>query len=211
LAAVTRPSPSTSLLDRTARDLLDRFAAGTTTPGAGSAAALSGALAASLVEAVARYTVQAAARSERLAGFQARAAAILEEARTRSERLRSAVDEDAAAFERFWQLHRQGTRDDEALRLIIDVPLRIAEDCAAVAELAVELFDHGFRNARGEAAAAALGAIASGQSALYAARLNLMSAGTAPWVEERNHQVRTFQKFFVDLRERVEARGGGSA
>lgn len=142
-----------SFLDRCAGDLLDLFAAGKTTPGAGSAAALQGALAGSLVQAVARYS---------------RAETTLDEARARSGRLRRAVDEDAAAFARYWQ-----SRAEEDLARAIDVPLAIARDCAGLAVLALDLHETGFRNARGESAAAAWGALAAGEAALYAARVNL--------------------------------------
>lgn len=142
-----------SFLDRSAGDLLDLFAAGKTTPGAGSAAALQGALAGSLVQAVARYS---------------RAEGALSEARERSGRLRQAVDEDAAAFARFWK-----SRAQEDLLRAIEVPMAIARDCAGLAALALELYETGFRNARGESMAAAWGALAAGEAALYAARVNL--------------------------------------
>lgn len=142
-----------SFLDRSAGDLLDLFAAGKTTPGAGSAAALQGALAGSLVQAVARYS---------------RAEGPLSEARERTDRLRRAVDEDAAAFARYWK-----TRAAEDLLPAIEIPLAIARDCAGIAALALDLYETGFRNARGESVAAAWGALAAGESALYAARANL--------------------------------------
>ena len=142
-----------SFLDLAARDLLDLFAAGKTTPGAGSAAALQGALAGSLVQAVARYS---------------RAEEALREARERTDRLRRAVDEDAAAFARYWQ-----SRAEEDLLPAIEIPLAIARDCAGIAVLALDLYETGFRNARGESVAAAWGALAAGESALYAARINL--------------------------------------
>ena len=142
-----------SFLDRSAGDLLDLFAAGKTTPGAGSAAAFQGALAGSLIQAVARYS---------------RAEGALAEARERTDRLRRAVDEDAAAFARYWK-----SRVEEDLKPAIEIPMAIARDCAGLAVLALNLYETGFRNARGESVAAAWGALAAGESALYAARANL--------------------------------------
>ena len=69
-----------SFLDRTTRDLLDLFAAGKNTPGAGSAAALMGALAGSVLQTVAQHTIKAAESSKRreaYASFRERAEAIL--------------------------------------------------------------------------------------------------------------------------------------
>jgi formiminotetrahydrofolate cyclodeaminase len=148
-----------SFLDRSAGDLLDLFAAGKTTPGAGSAAALQGALAGSLVQAVARYS---------------RAEEVSSEARERCERLRRAVDEDAAAFARYWK-----SRSEEDLAQAIAIPMAIARDCAGIAALALDLYETGFRNARGESVAAAWGALAAGESALYAARANLRGRNEA--------------------------------
>lgn len=162
-----------SFLDRTSADLLDLFAAGKNTPGAGSAAALTGALAGSLLQAVARYTIRAARKPDADASYLERAEALLEEVRERSRLLSVAVDEDAAAFERFWRLK------GEALGPVIEVPLGIAEQCAALGEIGVELHDHGFKPARGEASTAVRLAIASGEAAVHIARLNLEFAGTS--------------------------------
>jgi formiminotetrahydrofolate cyclodeaminase len=191
-----------SFLDRTTRDLLDLFAAGRNTPGAGSAAALTGALAGSVLQTVARHTIKAAEGSKRrevYAPFRERAEAILKEARDRSLLLRAAVDADASAFDRFWQ-----DRTEEALQRATDIPIEIAEHCAALAEIGLELHERGFRNAQGEAAAATLSAIASGETAAYIASLNLRSAGD--WAEERKEKVRSLRRRLRELRGSIEAR-----
>src|SRR4051794_33954350 len=116
-----------SSLDRMTHDLLDLFAGGRNTPGAGSAAALTGALAGSVLQTVARHTIKAAEgakRREVYAPFKERAEVILEEARNRSQSLRAAVDADAAAFDRFWQ-----DRTEENLQRATDIPIEIAEHC----------------------------------------------------------------------------------
>ena len=160
-----------SLLDRTAADLLELFAAGKNIPGAGSAAALTGAVAGSLLQAVARYTIRAAGKGD--------AEALLEEIGERSRHLSAAVDEDAAAFERFWHL-----RTEEALGPAIEVPLAIAEHCAALGEIGVELYERGFKPARGEAKTAVLLALASGEAAVHIARLNLKFAQAGLYEEK---------------------------
>lgn len=189
-------------LDRTTLELLDLFAAGRNTPGAGSAAALTGALAGSVLQTVARHTIKAAEGSKRreiYAPFRERAEAILEEARDRSIHLRDAVDTDAAAFDRFWR-----DRTEENLQRATDIPIEIAEHCAALAEIGLELHERGFRNAQGEAAAATLSAIAGGETAAYISHLNLRSAGD--WAEERRDTVRGLRIRLRDLRGLIEAR-----
>ena len=162
-------------LDRSTGDLLDLFAAGKNVPGAGSAAALQGALAGSLIQAVAKYS-----RDEGL----------LNEARERSERLRRAVDEDAAAFQEFWR-----SRTAEALAQATEIPIAIARDCAALAAIGLELHEKGFKNARGESAAAAWGALAAAEAALYVARLNQGS---------RAEEIRSLVGDLRELRKRLE-------
>jgi len=191
-----------SFLERTTRDLLDLFAAGGNTPGAGSAAALTGALAGSVLQTVARHTIKAAEspkRREVYAPFRERAETILEEARDRSLRLREAVDADAAAFDRFWQ-----DRTEAALQRATDIPIEIAEHCILLAEIGLELHERGFRNAQGEAAAATLSAIASGETAAYIASLNLRSAGG--WAEERKEKIRSLRGRLRNLRGSIETR-----
>ncbi len=162
-------------LDLSTGDLLDLFAAGKNVPGAGSAAALQGALAGSLLQAVAKYS---------------KAEGLLDEARERSERLRKAVDEDAAAFQEFWR-----SRTSEALATATEVPLAIARDCAALAAMGLELHEKGFKNARGESAAAAWGALSAGEAALYVARLNQGS---------RAEEIRVLAGDLRELRKRLE-------
>jgi formiminotetrahydrofolate cyclodeaminase len=168
-----------SFLDRTAADLLDLFAAGKNTPGSGSAAALMGALAGSLIQAVALYS---------------KAEAIQVEARERSERLRRAVDEDAAAFNEFWRLRKPGGEEkDKALRRATEIPLAIAEDCLALAALGRELYDHGFKNARAESNTAMLSARAGAEAALHTVRLNLEAAREASWVPEVRERMKALE------------------
>ena len=192
---------SASFLDRTVHEILDIFAAGKTTPGAGSAAALAGALAGSLIQSVARYTVQDADKrgDEPL---RDRARAIFGEAEKYCERLRGAVDEDAAAFERYWKEGRAG----EDLGRATAIPIEIASDCLALAELGSELVDRGFRNSRAEAATAALSALANGEAALEIVRLNLKVAGDAPWAGEISEEIRRLSARLAEVREAVAAR-----
>lgn len=179
---------SESFLDRTARDLLDLFATGKTVPGAVSAAALQGALSGSLIQAVARYTLKS----------DPRAAALLDSAREKSERLRKAVDEDSAAFRQYWQ-----SRVEEDLRRATEIPIAIAEDCAALAETALDLYEWGFKNARGESAAAALSALAAGEAALRAALLNLKLSNDPDWAARTSEAIRSRAGALRELRERL--------
>jgi formiminotetrahydrofolate cyclodeaminase len=196
-----------SFLDCGTHELLDLFAAGKTTPGAGSAAALAGALAGALIQSVALYTIRAAEKRGDQELLRERAEAILEEARKKSERLQGAVDADAAAFAEFWKLRTTiGMEKEKALRRAIEIPMSITDDCLAVAELALELYDKGFKNARGEAVAAALSALANGEAALYAARVNLKFITSARWAEARQAEAGALGRRLRMIRGRMEER-----
>jgi methenyltetrahydrofolate cyclohydrolase len=192
------------ILSRASHDLLELFAAGNTTPGAGSAAALMGALAASLARTVAHHTLKAARsgkRRETYAPFRERAEALLAQAGELADRLRRAVDEDAAAFDRFW-----AERTEETQRRATEVPIEIAEHCLAVARIGIELWERGARSAQGEAGAATLGALAGGETAAHVAHLNLKFAGAGDWSEARKEEVRALRRHLRDLRQLAEAR-----
>jgi formiminotetrahydrofolate cyclodeaminase len=192
------------ILSRGALELLELFAAGNTTPGAGSSAALMGALAASLAQTVARHTLKAARsgkRREIYAPFRERAEALLEQAGGLADRLRQAVAEDAAAFDRFW-----AERTEETQRRATEVPIEIAEHCLAVARMGLELWERGARSAQGEAGAATLGALAGGETAAHVAHLNLKFAGAGEWAESRKKDVHDLRRRLRDLRSLAEAR-----
>jgi formiminotetrahydrofolate cyclodeaminase len=180
-------------------DLLERFAAAKLTPGAGSAAALLGAVAGSLAQAAARYAIKRRER-EGEASFRERATVLLTAARERSERLGQAVEEDAVAFTQYWE-----SRAAEALGRATDVPIGIARECVALAEMGLELYVRGHRNARGEAGTAVLSALAGADSALHTARLNLRSAAPAPWIDSRRAEIRGLRGQILLLREKVES------
>lgn len=192
------------ILSRGSEELLELFAAGNTTPGAGSSAALMGALAASLARTVARHTLKAARsgkRREIYAPFRERAEALLEQAGELADRLRRGVEEDAAAFDQFW-----AERTEETQRRATEVPIEIAEHCLAVARIGLELWEWGARSAQGEAAAATLGALAGGETAAHVAHLNLKFAGAGEWAERRKEDVRDLRHRLRDLRKDAEAR-----
>jgi formiminotetrahydrofolate cyclodeaminase len=214
-----------SFLNRITVDLLELFAAGKPTPGAGSAAALIGALSGSLAQSVAQYTIKAAKNSKRrddYVPFQERAEEILDEARSRSHHLRNAVDEDSVAYDQYrshWRLQEayiEGAteaekadlqaRTSESLKRATDIPIEIAEGCIALAEMGLELYGRGYRDARGETCTAVLTAIASGEAAMHTASLNLQSARVAVWMDSRRDKIRVLRRRLRDLRKLIESR-----
>jgi len=168
------------LLDLTTRELLQRFGSTDPTPGGGSAAALAGALAAALgamVCAMPKTRSGAPAERERLDRALARAQAA-------GARLQALVDEDSAAFDAVMAAFRlpKATDDEKAARKraiaaanqrATEVPLRTAESCLEVLEVAAEAAAHGNLNATSDARTSAAAALAGLIGALENVRINV--------------------------------------
>ncbi len=141
-------------------EFLDALAATTPVPASGAAAAVVGAMAAELVAMTARATT----------GW-ADAAGIAAQARGLASRLRPLAAADAAAFARVLELRADTSSDHRdlgpALERSADIPLEIADACAATAELAALTAERAVGHERADAVAAA--ALAEGATRAAAA------------------------------------------
>lgn len=159
--------------EATADPFLDRLAAGTATPGGGSAAAQAGAMAAALVAMVGRLTIG----KKKYADVESEAQRVVSEAETLRERLSAAVEQDAQAFEAVLAAMRlpkdDAERREQELQAATvqagEVPLGVARDSAKIIALASEMVSIGNANAVTDAGAAANLA----QAALRSAGLNV--------------------------------------
>ncbi len=158
---------------------LEQLAAGTPTPGGGSAAAHAGAMAAALVAMVGRLTLG----KKKYAEVQDRVEQIVGAADGLRSRLEAAVTQDARAFEAVLAANRLPANSDElqqarraalerATLLAGEVPLSVARDCAAVLALAVEIASIGNVNAISDAGVAGELALAGLSGAGMNVRIN---------------------------------------
>lgn len=154
------------------------------TPGGGTASAHSGAVAASLVQMVANLTIG----KKKYADVASEMASVAKEAEALTRSLLVMGDEDAASYDgvsRAYKLPREGDGAAEARARAIDeallhasqVPLRAAESCVRVAELAAFVAVHGNSNAVSDAGVAALLAEAACRGACYNVAINVSSLG----------------------------------
>ncbi len=161
---------------------LDALAAGTPTPGGGSAAAHTGAVAAALVAMVARLTLG----KKKYESVKERMWAILEQAENLRQDLLRNVEEDSLAFEGVMQafkLPKDTPEQEQQRQQAIEkatleasrVPLVTAQNCLEVQKLAAELTETGNLNAISDAASAATLARAALTCAAYNVRINLAS------------------------------------
>lgn len=158
---------------------LDRLAAGTPTPGGGSAAAHAGAMAAALVAMVARLTIG----KKKYAAVEAQMWPVIEQAEQLRAELTCAIEEDAAAFDAILNASRlpktspeeQQIRTaalEEATLHAAEVPLSTAEKAARVLSLAALVARLGNLNAISDAASGAALARASLTGAGLNVRIN---------------------------------------
>ena len=159
-------------------DFLDSLAAGTATPGGGSAAAYSGAMAAGLVSMVARLTIGKKGYAE----VEREMENILSESETLREELTLAVKEDSEAFNQVMAAYKKPKTDQnreeeiqDAILKAAEVPLSVARKALRVSELALKTAELGNKNAITDSGAGANLAYAAVTSAGYNVRINLGS------------------------------------
>lgn len=147
-----------SLLDLSARTLLDRFASSDPTPGGGSAAALAGATGAALVAMVCGMPKTRTGSADERARLTDTLSAVGEASR----KLRILVDEDTAAYDGVVAAYRlpKDTDDQKAVRkqaiavgmkTATEVPLRTVEACLVVLRAARVAVADGNPNAASDA------------------------------------------------------------
>ena len=197
------------------QDFLDSLAAGTPTPGGGSAAAHAGAMGAALVSMVARLTVG----KEKYARVREEMEEILEESEKLRAELTSAVERDAAAFQALMEAYRlpkdDSNRDEQikaATLQAAQVPLEVARTADRIMQLALLTAERGNANAITDGAAGANLAHAAVHSACYNVRINLLGlkdpeAVEALLTECRELESRT-KKSRMKLQETLQERGG---
>ena len=116
-------------------------------------------------------------KSARLSGKQwDGAAAALERAHALRVESLALIEEDAAAYLAFVEAVRQQEEVEIAHARTVDVPLRMTRAAAEVAELAVQLANHGNPNLRADAVVAATLAAAAAESGFILISVNVGDA-----------------------------------
>jgi formiminotetrahydrofolate cyclodeaminase len=188
----------------------ERLAAGTPTPGGGSAAALAGSLGASLVAMVCALTVGREGYREHDEALRS----IAGRAENLRRELLALVDRDAAAYDGVMAALRLPKATDaeksvrraalrQANRLATEAPLAASEGCRNVLELAAGLLPKGNRNARSDIGSAALLAGAGLQAALMNVRVNLPGLGDEESAAVIEARARTLESEGLEFRDAV--------
>jgi glutamate formiminotransferase/formiminotetrahydrofolate cyclodeaminase len=178
---------------------LDRLASVDPVPGGGSAAAHTAAAAAALVAMVSRLTIG----RKKYAEVESIMQSTLEQAESLRTRLTKAVDEDAAAFTSFMTAMKmpKDTPEQIATRAAaiqrgtedsIAVPLRVAQMCAEVLGLALQVASLGNLNAISDAGSAGSLAFAALQSAGMNVQINLQGLEDAGLAAQHRRDLTKF-------------------
>ena len=201
------------------RDFLAELAAPTPAPGGGSAAAYAGALGAALTEMTARLTLG----KKRYEDVQEDMSALAEQAASLRQKLRAAVEEDAAAFEQIMDAFRLPKNTDaekesraaaiqRATLHAAEVPLNTARLAVETMSLALRAAQRGNRNAITDAASGAAMARAALAAAGYNIRINLASLKDDAKKSEILQSLLALEsraaELEADLRETLLSRGG---
>jgi methenyltetrahydrofolate cyclohydrolase len=197
----------------------EALASSATTPGGGSASALSGALAASLLAMVARNTAANPSYTDRAAALEA----IASEADRLRRELVGLVDEDAAAFERVmaaFRLPKETTELKEArsrevqagYHAAVEPPLRVCRSALDILTLARPAAELGNPNAVSDVGVAALLAASALEGAALNVEINLGSIKNEIFRDETTETLRSSRskgaKLRADALATVQARLG---
>jgi glutamate formiminotransferase/formiminotetrahydrofolate cyclodeaminase len=198
---------------------LDDLAAGTASPGGGSAAAYSGASAAALAAMVARLTIG----KKKYAGVEEEMRRLLDQAEAVREVLAELVDRDAAAFEMVMEAYRlpKSTPEEELVRRqaierallgAAVVPLEVARLAVKAMELSLQAAAKGNLTAISDGATGAALARAALTGAGYNVRINLGGLEDPLPGQPLLEELEGLERRAVELEEQVQAqlreRGG---
>ena len=198
--------------DMTVREFLDALASKEPVPGGGSGAALGGALAAALVSMVCNLTIGKKGYeqvSPDLAELLARSEAIRQE-------LPDLLEADTQVYSQVMATYRLPRKSPEeklarevamqaALKEAAEVPLRIAERCAQIVDLALPAAEMGNPWAVSDAGVGALLADAAMHAALLNVTINLASITDTDYVAATRERMTALTEGKTDTRDRVLA------
>lgn len=200
-----------SLLEISVSRFLEKVGAGGHKPGSGSATALQGLLSAQLIRTVIELTLEPHRRAPYLKSLQ-RLTKI--KARVESQiypELQRLLQEDSVQFDKVIN-QRQLARDEPDLALkaqytlnarhelkrATEIPVEIARHSIELCQFACEVFDLGFRAARGDSGVALNSALSAIAGCVSIIDLNLLSFDSSTWTDEIQSQAAV-------LREQVSA------
>lgn len=191
-------------------EFLENLAAGTPTPGGGSAAAYSGAMAAALVAMVAKVTM----KKKKYESVREEMTVIAEKADQLRVELKSAVKEDTEAFDDVMAAYRLPKSNDEEMEIrkaktqdaflhAAFVPLEVVSKCVQVMELSVITAEKGNSNAITDTGTAFALLISAVTGAAMNVRINLGSLKDEGQINSIKEELHTYETQIKSLQESI--------
>lgn len=206
-------SPAKPLMALPMEDFLKRLASDTPTPGGGSVSAYAGAMAGALVSMVGTLTQgKQMPSADEFDGMEI----LIEQGHAIAQTLADAVDRDSAAFDGVMAAFKLPKDNDEAkaarsqaiqeaTKHAAEVPLEVAHDCLAAAELAFVALEKGNPNCASDAGVAGLLAVAGLEGAILNVAINLASIKDQDWVAIKRAECERLLARRRELRETLQA------
>jgi formiminotetrahydrofolate cyclodeaminase len=203
---------STELLKLETQDLLESFGAGKHKPGAGSAAALTGLLAVKLTQTVCKLTLPKVGYES----VRPEMEFVLLNLEKHETVLADFLQKDMEAFHKVFQSRKDRDAEPDpvkkaALKKIADqmlieateIPLEICNSCLEVADFALEVFDKGYKSARGDSSTAVSCALSGANSTIAVIYLNLKYLGRTKYVAETKDRCEALNRRTIETHTRL--------
>lgn len=200
-----------------ATELLEEFGKGSHIPGSGSAAALSALLGIEMMKTVCKLTLQKPQYEKEHTQIQV----ILEQLeRKYKPQILQLFNQDIEVFHRVSTYRRERDKAKntkiheelrkkalDELRIATEIPIQICQICFELIEIAISIFDKGFKSARGDSGVAISNLLSAICGGLFVIFLNLNSFYKSKWLDETRKRaeelVRRYNKFQVVAFEKV--------
>lgn len=200
-----------------ATELLEEFGKGSHIPGSGSAAALSALLGIEMMKTVCKLTLQKPQYEKEHTQIKV----ILEQLEKKYKpEILQLFNKDIEAFHRVSTYRKErdkakNTKNYEELRkkaldelrVATEIPIQICQICFELIEIAISIFDKGFKSARGDSGVAISNLLSAICGGLFVIFLNLNSFYKSKWLDETTKRaedlVRRYNKFQVVAFEKV--------
>lgn len=202
-------SPAKPLMALSMDDFLKRLSSDSATPGGGSVSAYAGAMAGALVAMVGTLTQsKTKPEGDEFDGMEV----LIEQGHAIAQTLSEAVDRDSQAFDAVMAAYKLPKTTDEekakrsqaiqdATKGAAEVPLEVAHECLAAAELALVALERGNANCASDAGVAGILALAGLEGAILNVAINLGGIKDAEWANEKRAECEKLLERRRELRE----------
>ena len=181
-------------------DFMQKLSSSDPTPGGGSAAALAAWQGSSLIIMFCGLSLG----KEKFMHYEAELQKADKEARTLSEQLKKAVDEDTEAFDQVMKAFRLPKETDQdkserkaaiqkAMRRAAEVPLTVSKNCLSLLKICQDIVDKGNPNSITDLGVGCLLAHSAMEGALLNVKINLSSIKDEDYVNNLSQQIRNLK------------------